>query len=300
MLNAIMASMFNKMVSKEKRVGGSESEIHATGRAKEDDSATADAASIRPSEVFDSAKYNAMSDMAQGASLHAKNVESLIKTREAKTLESRQVDNESITAGRSNPDNMQTQITPMMVEERARTIRAANKEIQQMTSNTHSRNDKFVLYLNLMLSIENAAVERLHARIQQSPLAQIRQQLVHHLKETREQKERLISLITRLGGQPTGERAELPGYSPPKLLADALNASATAPEEQELKTLEADALIEHAEMIAYNTLIQMAVKMNIGEAMVPLRQSLQEEEEMVAWTRANLPSNFAQLWAKIA
>ncbi|WP_187147708.1 YciE/YciF ferroxidase family protein [Candidatus Nitrososphaera gargensis] len=288
------------MVSKEKRVGGSESEIHATGRAKEDDSATADAASIRPSEVFDSAKYNAMSDMAQGASLHAKNVESLIKTREAKTLESRQVDNESITAGRSNPDNMQTQITPMMVEERARTIRAANKEIQQMTSNTHSRNDKFVLYLNLMLSIENAAVERLHARIQQSPLAQIRQQLVHHLKETREQKERLISLITRLGGQPTGERAELPGYSPPKLLADALNASATAPEEQELKTLEADALIEHAEMIAYNTLIQMAVKMNIGEAMVPLRQSLQEEEEMVAWTRANLPSNFAQLWAKIA
>lgn len=295
-----MASMFNKMVSKEKRVGGSESEIHATGRAKEDDSATADAASIRPSEVFDSAKYNAMSDMAQGASLHAKNVESLIKTREAKTLESRQVDNESITAGRSNPDNMQTQITPMMVEERARTIRAANKEIQQMTSNTHSRNDKFVLYLNLMLSIENAAVERLHARIQQSPLAQIRQQLVHHLKETREQKERLISLITRLGGQPTGERAELPGYSPPKLLADALNASATAPEEQELKTLEADALIEHAEMIAYNTLIQMAVKMNIGEAMVPLRQSLQEEEEMVAWTRANLPSNFAQLWAKIA
>ncbi len=296
-----MASMFNKMVSKEKRVGGSESEIHATGRAKEDDSATADAASIRPSEVFDSAKYNAMSDMAQGASLHAKNVESLIKAREAKTLESRQVDNESITAGRSNPDNMQTpKITPMMVEERARTIRAANKEIQQMTSNTHSRNDKFVLYLNLMLSIENAAVERLHARIQQSPLAQIRQQLVHHLKETREQKERLISLITRLGGQPTGERAELPGYSPPKLLADALNASATAPEEQELKTLEADALIEHAEMIAYNTLIQMAVKMNIGEAMVPLRQSLQEEEEMVAWTRANLPSNFAQLWAKIA
>jgi ferritin-like metal-binding protein YciE len=149
-----------------------------------------------------------------------------------------------------------------------------------------------------MLSIENAAVERLHARIQQSPLAQVRQQLIHHLEETREQKERLISLIAKLGGQPTDERAQLPSYSPPKSLADILNSSSTTPEEQELKTLEVDALIEHAEIIGYNTLIQMASKLSIGEAIPPLRQSLQEEDQMAAWARANLPSNFIQLWMK--
>lgn len=63
--------------------------------------------------------------------------------------------------------------------------------------------------------------------------------------------------------------------------------------------MEIDALIEHAEAIGYNTLIQMAAKMNIGEAMPALRQSLKEEEDMVAWARANLPSNFVQLWSEM-
>ena len=150
-----------------------------------------------------------------------------------------------------------------------------------------------------MLSIENAAIERLHARIQQSPLAEVREQLVQHLEETREQKSRLITLINRLGGEPTNERSDLFGYSLSKVLADAFKASATTPEEQELRTIEADALIEHAEVIGYNMAIQMATKINIGEAIMPLRQNLQEEEKMVAWMRANLPSNFVQLWSKI-
>jgi ferritin-like metal-binding protein YciE len=159
---------------------------------------------------------------------------------------------------------------------------------------------KFILYLNIMLSIENAAIERLHARIQQSPLAEVREQLVHHLEETREQKNRLITLIHRLGGQPTNERADLSGISLPKVLADAaFKASATTPQEQELRTMEADALIEYAEVIGYNMAIQMATKINIGEAIMPLRQNLQEEEKMVAWMRANLPSIFVQLWSKI-
>jgi ferritin-like metal-binding protein YciE len=45
--------------------------------------------------------------------------------------------------------------------------------------------------------------------------------------------------------------------------------------------------------------IQLATRINIGEAIMPLRQNLQEEEKMVAWMRANLPSNFVQLWSKI-
>jgi hypothetical protein len=109
-----------------------------------------------------------------------------------------------------------------------------------------------------------------------------------------------MSLIQRLGGQPTEERAQLANYSPPISLSNALKTSAISPEEQELKTMEIDALVEHLEMIDYDFLIQMAAKMNIGEALPTLRQNLKEEEDMVVWMRANMPSNFVQLWPGVA
>lgn len=279
-----------------------------------------DATRIDPKEVFDSSKYNAMSDMTKGSNLQTKNVETLSDTRRAaKSLRPEQIENKSIKTtgeggGRAVADTAVNtiapetpKITPMLVEERSRTIRDVNEEeIRQHSSSSalsepyqSRKEEKFVLYLNLLLSIENAAIERLHARIQQSLLPEVKEQLVHHLEKTTEQKSRLITLIRTLGGQPTDERAELPNYSLPKVLVDALKASARIPEEQELKTMEADALIEYAEVIGYNTVIQMATRMNIGEAIMPLRQNLQEEEEMVAWMRANLPSNFVKLWSKI-
>ena len=287
----------------------------------------ADAAHIHAKEVFDSSKYNAMSDMTKASNRETKNVETLPDTKRiTNSVNPEQIDddynnnnNKSITttAATASSSGVEEEIitpkmTPMMVEERARTIREVKEEethqhLSPSTSSSSSsslsyqtgKEKKFVLYLNIMLSIENAAIERLHARIQQSPLAEVREQLVQHLEETREQKSRLITLISRLGGEPTNERSDLFGYSLPKVLADAFKASATTPEEQELRTMEADALIEHAEVIGYNMAIQLATKINIGEAIMPLRQNLQEEEKMVAWMRANLPSNFVQLWSKI-
>jgi ferritin-like metal-binding protein YciE len=184
-------------------------------------------------------------------------------------------------------------MNPMMTEG-GRTIAAPNEQVARQQS-AHSRKENFVLHLNVMLSIENAAMERLHARIQQCPLPQVREQLVHHLQETRKQKDRLASLIHALGGQPTEERAQLAAYSPPSSLANALHAS-TVEEEKALITLAIDALIEQQEVLGYNTPIQYAAKMSIGEALAPMRQSLQEEEGMVVWTRANFPASFAQLW----
>jgi ferritin-like metal-binding protein YciE len=286
----------------------------------------ADAAHIHAKEVFDSSKYNAMSDMTKASNRETKNVETLPDTKRiTNSVNPEQIDddyynnnnNKSITttAATASSSGVEEEIitpkmTPMMVEERARTIREVKEEethqhLSPSTSSSSSvsyqtgKEKKFVLYLNIMLSIENAAIERLHARIQQSPLAEVREQLVQHLEETMEQKSRLITLINRLGGEPTNERSDLFGYSLPKVLADAFKASATTPEEQELRTMEADALIEHAEVIGYNMAIQLATKINIGEAIMPLRQNLQEEEKMVAWMRANLPSNFVQLWSKI-
>ena len=319
------------MTKKDKKRTGARSEP-AKGPAVKDggednSSAMADAARIHAKEVFDSSKYNAMSDMTKDLNRETKNVETLPDTKRiTNSVNPEQIDdnnnNKSITTTAATAsasssgveeEEITPKMTPMMVEERARTIREVKEEethqhLSPSTSSSSSssslsyqtgKEKKFVLYLNIMLSIENAAIERLHARIQQSPLAEVREQLVQHLEETREQKSRLITLINRLGGEPTNERSDLFGYSLPKVLADAFKASATTPEEQELRTIEADALIEHAEVIGYNMAIQLATKINIGEAIMPLRQNLQEEEKMVAWMRANLPSNFVQLWSKI-
>lgn len=322
------------MTKKDKKRPGARSEP-AKGPAVKDggednSSAMADAARINTKEVFDSSKYNAMSDMTKASNQETKNVETLPDTKRiTNSVNTEQIDNNnnksitttaatasasassSLSGVEEEEEGITPKMTPMMVEERARTIREVKEEethqhLSPSTSSSSSslsyqtgKEKKFVLYLNIMLSIENAAIERLHARIQQSPLAEVREQLVQHLEETREQKSRLITLINRLGGEPTNERSDLFGYSLPKVLADAFKASATTPEEQELRTMEADALIEHAEVIGYNMAIQLATKINIGEAIMPLRQNLQEEEKMVAWMRANLPSNFVQLWSKI-
>ena len=314
------------MTKKDKKRTGARSEP-AKGPAVKDggednSSAMADAPRIHAKEVFDSSNYDAMSDMTKASNRDTKNVESLPDTKRiTNSVNPEQIDdnnnNKSITTTATTAsssgveeEEITPKMTPMMVEERARTIREVKEEethqhLSPSTSSSSSlsyqtgKEKKFVLYLNIMLSIENAAIERLHARIQQSPLAEVREQLVQHLEETREQKSRLITLINRLGGEPTNERSDLFGYSLPKVLADAFKASATTPEEQELRTMESDALIEHAEVIGYNMAIQLATKINIGEAIMPLRQNLQEEEKMVAWMRANLPSNFVQLWSKI-
>ncbi len=88
-------------------------------------------------------------------------------------------------------------------------------------------------------------------------------------------------------------------YSLPKALADALMASTDTVVEHGLKMIECYALIEYAEVLGYNMAIQLVTKLNIGEAIMPLRQNPQEEEKMVAWMRANLSSSFVQLWSKI-
>jgi ferritin-like metal-binding protein YciE len=314
------------MTKKEKRTGVRSTPAKgAAGKDSTDNNSTGDYASrIHPREVFDSSKYNAMSDMKKGANLETKNVEALADTqRTANSMKPKQIDNKSVTTTGAATSAVEKEamprITPMMVEERARTIRKVNEEemhqkllsssstpsslssssLSSPLSDRSGKEKKFILYLNIMLSIENAAIERLHARIQQSPLAEVREQLVHHLEETTEQKSRLTTLIHKLGGQPTNEHADLSGFFLPKVLADAFKASATTPQEQELRTMETDALMEYAEVIGYNMAIQMATKINIGEAIMPLRQNLQEEEKMVAWMRANLPSIFVQLWSKI-
>ncbi len=132
------------MTNKEKRAGSrSEHAEGATGKDNKDskdNSAITDAERIGPKEVFDSSKYDSMSDMTKGSNLETKNVETLSNTgQETKGLRSEEIKNELITTPREErvqtpdiSDNTTatdtSRITPMTFEERARTIREVNEE----------------------------------------------------------------------------------------------------------------------------------------------------------------------------
>jgi len=167
-----------------------------------------------------------------------------------------------------------------------------------MTHLYQNLQDKFLLYLNSSLAMENAALERVQRRVQQTILEDARQKLQHHLEETKEHRERLKQLITKFGGTPTQERGELPLAVPPESIRNIIHSSMSAAEQELMQSVE-DTIVENAEVTGYNLLIQMAEKIKRGDAIPSLRQSLQEEEKMFGWLRANAPMMFATLWPQI-
>src|SRR6188472_756114 len=168
-----------------------------------------------------------------------------------------------------------------------------------MTRHLH---DKFLLYLNSSLAMENAALERVQRRVQNTILEDARRQLQNHLEETKQHQDRLRQLITKIGGRgatPTQEKGQLPIAMPPDSIRNVMHPSMTSAEQELMQSVE-DTIVESAEVTGYNLLIQMAGKMNdMTDAIPPLRQSLQEEENMFTWLRANAPAMFAKLWPEI-
>ena len=59
--------------------------------------------------------------------------------------------------------------------------------------------DKFILYLNSALAMENAALERVQRRIEQTVLEDVKQQLQRHLEETKQHQDRLRRIIRSRG-----------------------------------------------------------------------------------------------------
>ena len=161
--------------------------------------------------------------------------------------------------------------------------------------------DKLALYLNDALSIENAAIERLQSRIRQTRLQDSKVQLQHHLEETREQQNRLKQLISTLGGKPTADKGHLPIPSSSKSIENSLRKYMTDAE-VELRGAKEDAIVESAEIVLYDTLIQLAQKASTevgGDAIPVLTQNLDEERAMMDWIKANTPVLITQLWPDI-
>jgi ferritin-like metal-binding protein YciE len=152
--------------------------------------------------------------------------------------------------------------------------------------------------------MENAAIERLQTRIKQTRLQDSKVQLQHHLEETRQQQVRLKQLISGLGGKATRDKGRLPISSPSKSIENLIKKHMTNAE-AELKGAKEDAIVESAEIVLYDMLIQLVQKEATvrggGEDAIPiLIQNLDEEKAMLDWIRANTPVLITQLSPSIA
>ncbi|SRR5215204_3199496 len=169
---------------------------------------------------------------------------------------------------------------------------------QKQEDKQRDRVNRLLMYLNDALAMENASAERLQSRIKETDIEELKIVLQKHLQETRQQQKRLEQMITNLGAKPTEEKAELPILTSPKSIAEEMEDKATKAEWQ-LKYAEQDAIIENAEAVGYDMLIQWAIKVNVENVIPVLMQNLKEEEDMRMWLRANTPSLFAKSWPRI-
>jgi ferritin-like metal-binding protein YciE len=69
--------------------------------------------------------------------------------------------------------------------------------------------------------------------------------------------------------------------------------------ERELIQTERDAVIEHAEIVKYKMLMEIAKKVGAMDAVPVIQQNLKEEEQMATWVISNTPSMLRRLWAQI-
>jgi adenylate cyclase len=171
--------------------------------------------------------------------------------------------------------------------------------------------------LNEALSTENASVDRIISRIDQTPIQEVKQILKQHLEETHIQKSRLKGIITGLGGKPTDAKADLSRSNLPTTMTKRKNFPKTAEsktegngrenstleeEEDELVQMKQDFIIEHDELVAYESLIrimQMTDTPQQHEITFLLEKSMQEEESMAYWYKIHTPLILDNLWPKI-
>lgn len=155
---------------------------------------------------------------------------------------------------------------------------------------------KLIVYLNEILSIENAVIKRLHRRMQQTSLPNSRNILQDQLQEEKEQHSRLENLIADYWGKSTDVIADVPSLNSltdamKKKKGNALNSQdethnnkndhMTSQEIEILNTKE-DALIKNAEIMAYKNVLKVAEKISDKNVINILKQNLQEKESTYA------------------
>jgi class 3 adenylate cyclase/ferritin-like metal-binding protein YciE len=168
--------------------------------------------------------------------------------------------------------------------------------------------------LNEALSTENASIDRIISRIDQTPVQEVKQRLKQHLEETHIQKQRLKRIIIGLGGKPTDAKADLSRSNLPmmtmrknflktvELNTESNSRENSMLEEDELAQIKQDFVIEHDELVAYESLIrrmQMTDPPQQHEVTFLLEKSMQEEESMAYWYKIHTPLILDNLWPKM-
>jgi adenylate cyclase len=174
---------------------------------------------------------------------------------------------------------------------------------------------ELVEHLNEALSTENALVDRITSRIDRTSIQEVKQRLKQHLEETHIQKNRLKRIITGLEGKPTYAKADLSRSNLPTTMPMRRNFPKTTEsktegnsrenstlEEDELVQMKQDFIIEHDELVTYESLIrtmQMTDMPQQHEIILLLEQSMREEESMAYWYKIHTPLILNNLWPKI-
>jgi ferritin-like metal-binding protein YciE len=171
--------------------------------------------------------------------------------------------------------------------------------------------EKLVQYFNEALAMENAAVDRNETRMNQTPIPLVKQQLQYHLEQTFVQQDRLKTIITNLGGNPTSAKAALPKMLPMDMDTISNTVKETAKSmvsskskdridaEHELIETKQDAIIENAEIVSYKMLMEMSQKAGLLDALPLLQQSLLEETAMENFIVSTAPMALTMLWPEL-
>src|ERR687884_101311 len=145
--------------------------------------------------------------------------------------------------------------------------------------------------LSLALSYENAAIDRLEKRLQESLVPEVKQKIKHHLEQTREQQRRLSDRIKSLGGgmEPIAEKGRLPLPEPPQSLKIMIESNSSDNEKEVWESLN-DLIIERAEAIMYRGGIQALELLKADKKTIKvLQNNLKEEQAFGDWLEKNNP-----------
>ena len=155
--------------------------------------------------------------------------------------------------------------------------------------------------LNLALSYENAAVDRLEKRLAESIVPEVKEKIKRHLEQTKQQQERLKERIKVLGGgmmEPISEKGQLPIPEPPQKLKVMIESSSSEKEREVWESLN-DLIIERAEAIMYKGGIQALELLKADKKTIKaLEKNLEEEEAFGDWLEKNNPKIAKRLMTK--
>jgi ferritin-like metal-binding protein YciE len=168
------------------------------------------------------------------------------------------------------------------------------------SSSSSAANVIAITGLNLALSYENAAIDRLEKRLSESIVPEVKEKIKRHLEQTKEQQERLKQRIKALGSgmEPISEKGQLPIPQPPQKLKIMIESTSSDKEREVWESLN-DLIIERAEAIMYKGGIQALELLKADKKTIKaLEKNLKEEEAFGDWLEKNNPKLAKRLMTK--